>query len=73
MSKRKLPEDKIEGYLEIGHNDRGEVILNLDRDRNGIGHLVFSTRQALNLAKLLRSRALLARKEFLQNNSDVKA
>lgn len=38
--------DHVEGYLEVGCNDVGEVILNLDHERNGIGHLVFSPAQA---------------------------
>jgi len=49
--------DKIEGYLEIGTNDRGEVVLNLDRDRNGVGHIVFSPSQARGLADALNRKA----------------
>ena len=37
--------DKIEGYLEVGCNDQGEVVVNhpdLKPDENGVGHIVFS-------------------------------
>lgn len=44
---------KISGYLLVGINDYGEVVLNLDKDRNGIGHIIFSPEQARDLAKLL--------------------
>jgi len=49
--------DKIEGYLEIGCNEKREVVLNLDKDRNGVGHIVFSPSQARNLAGLLNKHA----------------
>jgi hypothetical protein len=58
------PKDKIEGYLEVGITpDTHEVIINLDRDRNGIGHIVFSPRQARMLARLLNKKARDAEKE----------
>jgi hypothetical protein len=49
--------DKIEGSLEIGLNDRREVVMNLDRDRNGTGHIVFSPNQARHLAALMYKKA----------------
>lgn len=48
--------NKVEGYLEVGVNDRDEVVINhpdLKPDENGVGHIVFSPGQALNLAQLL--------------------
>lgn len=45
------------GELEVGTDGKGEVILNLDRDRNGVGHLVFSPEQAYGLAKILNKMA----------------
>jgi hypothetical protein len=57
------PKDKIAGYLEIGTNECFEVVMNLDHDRNGIGHIVFSARQARMLAKLLIKQADLADRE----------
>lgn len=57
--------DKIEGYLEIGINERYEVVMNLDKDRNGIGHIVFSPRQALGLATILRKKAVTAEAGYL--------
>jgi hypothetical protein len=51
------PIDKIEGFLEVGRNDQHEVVINLDKDRNGVGHVVFSPRQARHLAKLLLKHA----------------
>lgn len=52
--------DKIEGYLEVGVNDKHEVVINLDKDRNGIGHIVFSVRQAYALADTLIRQARIA-------------
>jgi hypothetical protein len=52
--------DKIAGYWEIGLNDALEVVINLgpmELDQNGIGHVVFSPRQARHLAKLLNKHA----------------
>lgn len=47
--------DKIEGYLMVGTNERGEVVVNLDRDRTG--HIVFSPGQARTFAALLLKKA----------------
>ena len=52
--------DKIEGYLEVGINDKNEVVINLDQDRNGVGHIVFSVRQAYALADSLIRQARFA-------------
>ena len=52
--------DKIEGYLEVGANEQGEVLINhsdLKPDENGVGHIVFSKNQARNLANLLTKHA----------------
>lgn len=54
--------DKVEGHLEVGTNERGEVILNLPAevvagfDTTG-GHIVFSPNQARNLAEILLYKA----------------
>lgn len=49
--------DKIAGYLEVGLNRRGEVVINhpkpMDLDEDGIGHFVFSANQARALADRL--------------------
>lgn len=48
--------DKVAGVLEVGHNERGEIVINhpdLHPDENGVGHIVFSREQARNLAHLL--------------------
>ena len=47
--------DKIEGYLEVGHNEKNEIIINLPQDMTG--HIVFSPNQARHLAQSLNSRA----------------
>lgn len=47
--------DKIEGYLEVGINERGEVVINLDKDRTG--HIVFTPNQARSLAAMLIKQA----------------
>ena len=52
--------DKIQGFLEVGLNDEGEVVVNhsdLKPDENGIGHIVFSADQAQNLSRLLSRHA----------------
>ncbi len=52
--------DQIEGYLEVGTNEAGEVVINhpdLKPDENGVGHIVFSKNQARNLANLLTKHA----------------
>lgn len=55
--KEELPvPDKIKGYLEVGSNEKGEIVINhldLKPDANGAGHIVFSTTQARNLADSL--------------------
>ncbi len=54
------PRDVNAGVLEVGRNDRFEVIVNhpaLNRDENGIGHIVFSPRQARSFANLLLKHA----------------
>jgi hypothetical protein len=55
--------DKVEGYLEVGVNDVGEVVINhpyLKPDKNGIGHIVFSPNQARQLAHTLLKQAHIA-------------
>ncbi len=55
--------EKIEGYLEVGSNGEGEVVINhgdLTPDENGVGHIVFSPTQARNLARILSKMALRA-------------
>lgn len=49
--------DKILGYLETGINDQGEVVVNLDYDRNGVGNIVFSPNQARLFARTLLKKA----------------
>jgi hypothetical protein len=58
--------DKVSGYLEVGSNGKGEVVINhpdLDVDENGCGHLVFSVEQARNLARILMKQADEAERE----------
>lgn len=56
----------VAGTLEVGTNGHGEVVINhpaLRPDENGVGHIVFSPRQARNLAQLLHRKAREAEKE----------
>ena len=56
-------DDKIEGFLEVGCNENGEIVINhpnLKPDENGVGHIVFSPRQARDLADLLFKHAAKA-------------
>ena len=42
--------------LEVGLNDRNEVVINhpdLQPDENGVGHIIFTPEQARQLARLL--------------------
>lgn len=53
--------DKIAGFLEVGTNDKGEVVINhpdLKPDADGIGHIVFSSQQARTLAAILNRKAV---------------
>ena len=48
--------DIIAGYLEVGRDEKGDVVINhhdLQPDENGVGHIVFSSYQARHLAELL--------------------
>jgi hypothetical protein len=52
--------EKVAGVLEVGTNGNGEVIVNhpdLKPDENGVGHIVFSARQARQFARLLLKHA----------------
>jgi hypothetical protein len=53
--------DKVGGYLEIGiSEDRRDVVVNhpdIDPDKRGVGHIVFSPAQARHLARLLNAKA----------------
>lgn len=52
--------DKIEGYLEVGLNEKDEIVINhpdLTPDANGVGHIVFSINQAQHLSHLLAVKA----------------
>jgi hypothetical protein len=53
------------GFVTVGHNDRGEVVVNLDRDRTG--YIVFSPQQARDFASLLARRAKLIQNEMEQS------
>jgi hypothetical protein len=58
--------DKIEGYLEVGLNTSGEIVVNhpdLKPDENGVGHIVFSPAQARGLADLLLKHAAQAERD----------
>ncbi|HTA46362.1 MAG TPA: hypothetical protein VK789_28160 [Bryobacteraceae bacterium] len=52
--------DVAEGFLEVGSNGKGEVVINhpsMKLDENGVGHFVFSIKQARDLARLLLKKA----------------
>jgi len=69
---RKTIVEKVAGTIEVGHNDSYEVVVNLDHDRNGIGHLVFSAAQARSLAELLWRRADMVEEEMQANGVTYK-
>ena len=43
------------GFLMVGHNENGEVVINLDHDRTG--HVVFTPQEARYLGHLLLHKA----------------
>lgn len=55
MKKIRKSSDFIAGFLKIGTNGKGEVVINLDKDRTG--HIIFSPAQASALAMVLRRKA----------------
>lgn len=64
---RDEPGDIDAGHLEVGHNERFEVVINhpaLETDAQGVGHIVFSPRQARVLANLLLKHADEALREY---------
>jgi len=56
--------DNGHGTLEIGTNEKHEVVINLPRDMTG--HVVFSVEQARALASSLNSKAFVAEVELRQ-------
>lgn len=67
--------DKIEGFLEVGLNDRDEIVVNhpdLKPDETGAGHIVFSADQALNLADLLFKKAHESRANTRQKSEELR-
>jgi hypothetical protein len=55
------PPDNGSGFLEVGINERHEIVINLPRDMTG--HIVFSVAEALHLSSVLAIKALDALKE----------
>lgn len=52
--------DKIAGHLEVGLNDKNEIVINhpkMDVDEKGRGFIVFSAKQARHLAGVLLAQA----------------
>lgn len=62
---RIIPENHLEVAIDP---DTFEVVINLDHDRNGVGHITFSPNQARNLAKLLMKKASDAEFEHVHRN-----
>lgn len=55
--------------LEVGTNGAGEVVVNhpdLQPDKNGVGHIIFSPEQARALAFLLQQKAYSAEEEIIE-------
>jgi hypothetical protein len=52
-------EKNVSGFLEIGTNDRNEVVINhhdLDIDENGQGFICFSINEAEALVRILKKK-----------------
>jgi hypothetical protein len=58
------------GFLEVGTNDKHEVVVNLPHDMTG--HIVFSVDQARALALSLQSKAFVAELEQMKAEQDAK-
>lgn len=61
--------DKISGYVTVGINDIGEIVLNmgkLETDEEGNSYMVFSVNQAKNLVKIFQKKILEASKEVIK-------
>jgi hypothetical protein len=66
--------DKVEGFLEVGCNDKCEVVVNhpdLMPDADGIGHIVFSPNQARHLAELLLRNAAQAETQAMRKAAEA--
>lgn len=66
-SRREEPADVNAGFLEVGRNDNFEIVVNhpdLKPDENGVGHIVFSPRQARQFARLLMKHSHEALEEY---------
>lgn len=68
--------DKVAGFLEVGLNERGEVVINhpdLKPDENGVGHIVFSSTQAYDFAQIVMKHAIDAsRMEGLRRDAELR-
>jgi hypothetical protein len=67
--------EKIEGYLEVGLNDRDEIVINhpdLKPDKDGVGHIVFSINQAQHLAHLLATKSSEAANNIRIREADAR-
>lgn len=67
--------DKVEGFLEVGTNDRDEIVINhpdLKPDENGVGHIVFSVNQAQHLSHLLAVKASEAANNIRRKKEDAR-
>jgi hypothetical protein len=56
----------MKGMLEVGTNGHGEVVINhpdLEPDEKGVGHIVFSPKQARALANILLKKSVEANNE----------
>ncbi len=59
-------QDKIEGYVEVGTDGSGNVVLNhpqMETDEHGVGHIIFSPRQARDFAHILLKQTAVAEDE----------
>lgn len=65
--RRDEPADVNAGYLEVGRDAHFQIVVNhpdLKPDENGVGHIVFSPRQARQFARLLLKHSIEAIEEY---------
>lgn len=63
--------EQVEGFVEVGTNGEGSVVLNHPTDHvdeHGVGHIIFSPKQAVAFATSLLRHVLIALEESAGEN-----
>jgi len=71
-ARRAVPEPRTKGELEVGTNGEGEVVVihpDIDADKDGVAHIVFSPAPARNFAATLVKKAAEAEAEVVPSSA----